>query len=295
VRANSRAFRKQLHNDASVLPTTFERLTGFAVTISLLAIASFWYLLGLQAALIVSMVIILHELGHAAAMRIVGMKVKHIYLTPFVGGLAVARTPYRTDFQVGFVCLMGPGFSLIPTFAFLAAYLVLGGELLFQAAMTSAMLNAINLLPILPLDGGWVLQTILNAVSRRLAVVIAWIGVPFGLLGLWWLKDQSMITALATLPIFLLSVAGLYFTTTRKDSSTTAMSRVVAAGLCAGFILTAAGHGFAGYVLYNNGSNARITAAPPVVDQYAAGAVSFANNLAAENRLDCRRLNQLPS
>jgi Zn-dependent protease len=250
VRANARAFRKQLHNDAGVSPTTFERFTGFAMTISLLAVASFWYLRGLQSALIISMVIILHELGHASAMRIVGMRVKRIYLIPFVGGVAVAKTPYRTDFQLGFVCLMGPGFSLIPTFAFLAAYLVFGGDVLFQAAMASAVVNALNLLPILPLDGGHVLQTILNAVSRRLAIVVAWIGVPFALLELWWLKDQSAIVALATLAIFLLSVAGLYVNTTRKDGSTAPMSRAAAAGLFAGFIVTAAGHAIAGYMLY---------------------------------------------
>ena len=139
----------------------------------MLAFASFWYLMDLRFAVIVATVILLHELGHVIAMRLVGMQVKGIYLIPFFGGIAVPRTPYRTDFQKGFVCLMGTGYSLVTTFLFLLACLTIGGKLLFQAALVSAVINLINLLPVLPLDGGHVLNTILTAVNRRLAQAAA--------------------------------------------------------------------------------------------------------------------------
>jgi Zn-dependent protease len=263
VRNGARSLRKQLHDASGATSTAFEHLNGFAVTISLLAIASFWYLAGLQAALITSLLIILHELGHAAAMQIVGIGVKRILLVPFFGGLAVPKIPYRTDFQLGFVCLMGPGFSLIPTFAFFAAYLAFGGELLWEAATISAVLNGFNLLPIVPLDGGHVMKSILTAVGRRIADTIAWVGVAFGLLGLWWLKDESNVVVSAALAMFfLLGVAGLYFTSRSKDALTTPMSRAAAAALLAGFIVTAAGYGLVAYALIKHEQSIRMTEAP---------------------------------
>jgi Zn-dependent protease len=35
---------------------------------------------------------VLHELGHAAAMQMVGIPVQGIYLIPFLGGAAVPKT-----------------------------------------------------------------------------------------------------------------------------------------------------------------------------------------------------------
>ena len=59
-------------------PTMLERLTGLGVVSTVLAFASFWYLMDLRFAVIVATVILLHQLGHAIAMRLVGLQVKGI-------------------------------------------------------------------------------------------------------------------------------------------------------------------------------------------------------------------------
>jgi hypothetical protein len=90
-------------------------LANHGLVVSFLALLSFWYLLGWQQALLLAAVVVLHEAGHAAAMRMVGIEVHGIYLVPFFGGVAVPKSSYRSEGRLAFVALMGPGFSLIPT------------------------------------------------------------------------------------------------------------------------------------------------------------------------------------
>ena len=148
--------------------------------LSLLALLSFWYLLGWQDALLISVVVVLHELGHAAAMRIVGIPVHGIYLIPFFGGVAVPKAAYRSQGQLGFIALMGAGFSLVPTLALAGFYYGTAEPWALHAALIFALINGLNLLPIYPLDGGLVLNALLGSFNRRLARGMSWVGVTTG-------------------------------------------------------------------------------------------------------------------
>jgi Zn-dependent protease len=162
---------------------------GNSLGVSIVALLSFWYLVGWQDALLLVVVVALHEAGHAAAMRLVGMKVQGIYLVPFFGGAAVPKTAYQTQGHLGFVALMGAGFSLVPTFALAAAYGATGEPYLLRPLSWFALINAINLLPIYPLDGGLIVNALLGSLSRRLAWVWGWIGVLAGLGIALYLQD----------------------------------------------------------------------------------------------------------
>jgi Zn-dependent protease len=111
----------------------------------------------------------------------VGISVQGIYLIPFFGGVAVPRTAYRSQGQLGFVALMGAGFSLIPTLALIGYYFATADEWALHAALMSAIVNGINLVPIYPLDGGLVLNSLLGSVSPAIATAAAWLGVLAGL------------------------------------------------------------------------------------------------------------------
>jgi Zn-dependent protease len=262
LRSAARKYKKQIEKELDLKRPLVERLTSFGIGVSILAFASFWYTMGLEVAALLAVVILLHELGHALAFRLVGMQPKGIYLVPFMGGLATAKTPFRTDFQEGFVCLMGPGFSLIPTFAFLIGYLATGNSTLFTATAMSAFVNLLNLAPILPLDGGRVIRAVLTALSRKLALIISCVGVPFGLLGAWWLNDYVFGA------LVLIVAMGLWGSVSKGDAAgnqMVPMSRFSAAILLAGFIVTAAGHGYAGYSAYSayqKAASAGATATP---------------------------------
>lgn len=137
-----------------------------------------------------------HEYGHVLAMRLAGHKNPRFQFTPF-GGIAYSapvdgarkgelRMKERSHLEAFFISIMGPGFSL----ALMVLFLLLGEALsvlesstvvtdpetgalrahsaffaaiAYQAAFWIGFLNALNLLPIYPFDGGRALQSILSA------------------------------------------------------------------------------------------------------------------------------------
>jgi Zn-dependent protease len=169
-------------------PKTFT-VSANSIVISLIAVGSFAYLWGWEFAMMVAGIILLHELGHAAAMIMVGIPVRGVYLVPFLGGAALAAAPYQRQGQAGFVALMGPGFSLFSTIALVIAGQELGQPLLLRAAWLSALINLINLAPILPLDGGQVVKAALVSVNRILALIAAVLGSIAGIWLAWTYKD----------------------------------------------------------------------------------------------------------
>jgi len=188
VRQQVARIKQQCEKEAGSL----NRLAGLAnhwLVLSLFALASFWYLFGWEEALLVSLIVLLHELGHAAAMRLVGISVQGIYLVPFFGGAAIPKTAYHSQGQLGFVALMGPGFSLIPTLALVGLYYASGETLLLHAAFMFALINGLNLLPVYPLDGGLILNSLLSSLNRQLAHAARWAGILTGLGGALYFRS----------------------------------------------------------------------------------------------------------
>jgi Zn-dependent protease len=206
--------------------------------LSLIALLSFWYLVGWQDALLLAVIVVLHEAGHALAMRMVGVEVHGIYLVPFFGGAAVPKSAYRSEFDLGFVALMGPGFSVVPTFALMAAFWASSDARLLMPISMFAFINAVNLLPIYPLDGGLILNSLLGSVDRRLALVAGWIGVMVGLGAALFFKSW-----LIGIP-FLLFALQRYLTGGRTGERRR-LSFIGAAALVLGFALTFGLHVFA--------------------------------------------------
>jgi len=147
----------------------------------LATIASFWWLLGWLDAVMLILVIIVHEMGHAVAMLVTGRGVRFITLIPFVGGMASPKFPYEDEWQRGFVALMGPSLSLIPTLGLLWLAFSIDSALAARAAFMFAIVNGANLLPLVPLDGGIILDALVRSVHARLSQTIGWIGVGIGL------------------------------------------------------------------------------------------------------------------
>jgi Zn-dependent protease len=153
---------------------------GSAVMTAILTYASFTYLFDWTFAAILLVLLIVHEAGHALAMRWVGQPVAGIYFIPFLGGLAVGAAPHRNEAERGFVALMGPGFSLITTAAFMLAWQATGHPLLQSLALVSAILNVMNLAPVLPLDGGQVVDAMLSRSDPDMARVINFVALIGG-------------------------------------------------------------------------------------------------------------------
>jgi len=113
-------------------------------------------------------VILFHELGHMIAMRIVGYRDVRIFFIPFFGGAAAGNKRGVARWKEGVVLLCGPlpGIVLGTVLAYVG-----GHELVRLLALQLIIVNAINLLPIAPLDGGQLFQLLLFSRQRHLELI----------------------------------------------------------------------------------------------------------------------------
>jgi Zn-dependent protease len=112
---------------------------------------------------LVSMVVILfiHESGHYLAMRGFGYRNVKMFFIPFFGAAVTGQHYNVPGWKKVIVSLMGPlpGIGLGLIAGALGVYLK--KPWLEMAGILAMILNGFNLLPILPLDGGWVAHTVL--------------------------------------------------------------------------------------------------------------------------------------
>lgn len=173
ARQNARRLRDHCEAAAgTAVPATAGSRIGAALMTGALTYASFIYLFDWQFAAVLLAALVVHECGHALAMRWVGLPVKGIYFIPFFGGVAVSAAPHRSEAERGFVALMGPGVSLVPTGLCVLAASATGEALFMQLALVSALLNGINLAPVLPLDGGHVMHAALSAADPDMVAIV---------------------------------------------------------------------------------------------------------------------------
>ncbi|AHB49806.1 hypothetical protein W911_00940 [Hyphomicrobium nitrativorans NL23] len=180
ARQNGRRLRAYCEAEVGAPPRSTNKYLAAFVT-GALTYASFSYLFDGVFAAYLLLILLIHEAGHAIAMRWVGLPVQGIYFVPFMGGVAVAAAPHENESERGFVALMGPGLSLIPTALFLLAGALTGEHALNQLALVSAILNGFNLAPVLPLDGGHVMESALSGADPELVSIVNVLALIVGL------------------------------------------------------------------------------------------------------------------
>jgi Zn-dependent protease len=166
------------------------------------------------------LIVLTHEFGHALACRSVGGKSENIVLFP-LGGVAYVNPPPRPGAVLWSVAA-GPLVNVILVPVFMLAWLQWGGpmdlppENLLQSvirhlAVVNGVLLVFNMLPIYPLDGGQIVQSILwfFVGYRKSLQFVATIGMVAGIvmvgLGIW--SGQFMIIVMAIF-IFMQALKG---------------------------------------------------------------------------------------
>jgi Zn-dependent protease len=116
-------------------------------------------------------VLIFHEYGHVRAMKKFGIPTKGFYLIPFMGGISLGDKA-RTRWEDLYISMMGPVYGLVLTVVFYVIFLATGSHFCGLITATSALLNLVNLFPIIPLDGGHVVKALVFSRRNRLALVL---------------------------------------------------------------------------------------------------------------------------
>lgn len=122
--------------------------------------------------------ILIHELGHALVMRRFGERRAEIILYAF-GGLAIGSA-WRTRREQILISAAGPIAQLLPAvliwIGFAPSFTIqqlVDGNALQQFAGVSIFWGALNLLPIIPMDGGRISEAALGPAKERLALTIS--------------------------------------------------------------------------------------------------------------------------
>jgi putative peptide zinc metalloprotease protein len=148
--------RKLMGQSGSLIVLVFKLFKVFKSVKLLLAgatLATYSYLFTWEFALAIMWAIGIHELGHVWAMRRTGMPTPGFYFVPLFGGAAIGERS-RSEWQDVFITAMGPSWGLLSAVPPALLYLATGTP--FWAAICGfiGLINLFNLLPIYPLDGG---------------------------------------------------------------------------------------------------------------------------------------------
>ena len=95
-----------------------------------------------------------HEMGHVIALRREGLKASAPMFIPFLGAVIAARSLGDNALAEARVGLAGPILGSIGSAACVLVWHVTGNPLWESLAFTGFFLNLVNLLPVVPLDGG---------------------------------------------------------------------------------------------------------------------------------------------
>lgn len=186
------------------------RTLWISLALTAAAIGSFALIFHWLAAALLCAALIVHEFGHWLAFRMTGHAAPRMMLIPFFGGIAVGDRPHKSLFDSAFVALMGPGISVLPCAGLLVTGYLLGApdiekaleigknpEALPQAMVLLALavgaLNLLQLLPVLPLDGGQILRAFVQSFGVKYARPVLIGLATCGVIGFAYLGDYIIV------------------------------------------------------------------------------------------------------
>jgi Zn-dependent protease len=147
----------------------------FTTLISMVAsVGAYSLFFGWRFALGFVLLIFVHELGHALALRQQGIPAGAPVFIPFMGAVIAMKGRPRDAWVEAVVGIGGPLLGTLGAIVALGVAAVTGSSLWYALASTGFLLNLFNMIPISPLDGG----RIVGAINRSLWAAGYLIGVP---------------------------------------------------------------------------------------------------------------------
>jgi len=136
-----------------------------------------------------------HECGHAVAGKMVGRPISAMVFVPLMGAFVLHKATSRAN-ENAFIAIMGPVFGGVSGAVCLGIYMATHANLYIALAFMIALINLINLAPILPLDGSHIIPVFAagRASQRdRITYAVAYPGVAILLVLLMYISRQMAI------------------------------------------------------------------------------------------------------
>lgn len=125
-------------------------------------------------------VLLVHEIGHFAAMKLFRYSDVQIFFVPMVGAAVSGNPTKHVQVNKPLVTLAGPLVGILVGLGCAIGTSKTNAVILRQAAVTSVVLNLFNLIPLYPLDGGRFLFDTIFVRSTRAEIayrIVAFIGI----------------------------------------------------------------------------------------------------------------------
>ena len=165
------------------------------------SIGAYSYLFTWQMGIALTAMLIVHEYGHVWAMKRKGMKVKGMYLIPFLGAVAVPDEDFPTREVESYSAIMGPIWGGIFSLAMLILYFITQNTIFAGIASFMAFINLFNLFPVNPLDGGRILKSIFLSIHNTIGIGIFTI-ISFLAIGVSIFQGYSLLVLVLILGVF---------------------------------------------------------------------------------------------
>jgi len=120
--------------------------------------------------------LLIHELGHAYAIQQSGWGFAGLTFIPGLGIMASSKREIKPGWKEFYVAFLGPFAGLVAQGLLVALYLVWPQDWLIVACSLSASVNLLNLLPLLPLDGGRMVRSLTSFLSPRFSKSVMVLG-----------------------------------------------------------------------------------------------------------------------
>ena len=137
-------------------------------------------------------VLCLHELGHRAAMEVFSYRDRRVFFLPLLGATVADETKETTPTRRALVHLLGPVPGLLLGLAALTGFFRNGDPWWLAAAITALAVNYMNLLPLAPLDGGRIVESLVLDRFPRAQAVFLGAGALAFTVGAWRLRDPIL-------------------------------------------------------------------------------------------------------
>jgi Zn-dependent protease len=120
----------------------------------LVSVAAYSFVFGWPFAAGFVLLLLVHEMGHAIALRREGVRASAPIFIPFLGAVIGARSLGDNALAEARVGLAGPILGSLGSAACIVVWQLTGATFWQALAFTGLFLNLFNLLPVVPLDGG---------------------------------------------------------------------------------------------------------------------------------------------
>lgn len=139
-------------------------------------------------------VILIHESGHYLMMKFFGYKKLKMLFIPFMGALVQGKKKIYSQTQSAIVLLAGPVPGIIIGFIMLEYGLLENVFWLIQLGVLFILLNAVNLIPLDPLDGGQLIKVMFFGNQELVQLIFSFVS-SLGMITLGFFVDSWIVMA----------------------------------------------------------------------------------------------------